>query len=182
MLLLDAVSIAGPDLEALRKKASRQLVTVTRRIQEVTELGQPLRLGSDLLGELARRAQLRRLTGDVKLSRGQLEQRLVDRSAVLADKQHVLTIALERHDTHGSEGPHDLALEGETVRADESAYNYSKAFARVSRSLTDLAKSGTISQRGRRGSCQLGGGYLRVELRRGHCLGRTGEECVRAPG
>src|ERR1039458_5093428 len=75
---------------------------------------------------------------------------LVPRAAaqwVAMDQNHR---ALERHDTHGSEGPHDLALEGETVRADESAYNYSKAFARVSRSLTDLAKSGTISQRGSR--------------------------------
>ncbi len=182
MLLLYAVRSTGAGLESLGEKASRQLVTVTGRIQELTELGEPLRGGSDLLGELARRAQLRWLTGDVELSCRQLEQRLVDRPPVLTNEQHVLTIALERYYAYGCEGPHNLAFEGEPVRAYECAHNHPEAFARVPQPLADLAKRASVKGQARRDSRLLRRCCLPVGLRRGHCRGRRAEECARAPG
>ncbi len=65
--------------------------------------------------------------GDVLFSRRKLEQGLVDRPAVLADAKDVGAVVLERHDAHGVEGPHDLALEGEAVRTDEGADDHTQS-------------------------------------------------------
>ena len=101
-------------------------------------------LRPDLLVELACGAQLGRLPWHVELARGKLQQRLVDRPAVLADEQDVLAVGLERHDAHGVEGPHDLALEGEAVRADEGADDDLQPLSGVPLPLADLAEGAPV--------------------------------------
>ena len=117
MLLLDPVRRTVAAHEVLRQKAERQLVAEAWRVEEVAQLRQPASPGADLLGELPGGADLGRLAGDVELAGRQLEQGSVDRSPVLADEQDVLAVALERHHADSVEGPDDLALERETVRA-----------------------------------------------------------------
>ena len=100
--------------------------------------------GPDLLGELAGGALLGRLARDVELAGGQLQERLVDRAPVLAHEQDVLAVGLERHDAHGVEGPHDLALEGEAVGADEGADDDLQPLAGEARPLADLAEGAPV--------------------------------------
>ena len=138
----------GPSLQLLGEEAVRQLVTESRRVEEPAELGQAPGLGADLLGELTRRAALGRLSRDVELAGRQLEHCLADCAPVLADEQDVFAVALERHDAHGVEGPHDLTLERETVRPHEGAGDHAQPLARVPRPLPDLTEGGPVFARG----------------------------------
>ena len=183
VLLLDPVrgAVAGP--QPLGEEADGELVAEPGRVVEVPELGETLCLGPDLLGELARRALFGRLAGHVELAGRKLQERLVDRAAVLAHEQDVLEVVFERDHAHGVEGPHDLALEGEAVGADEGADDDASG-ARPSTAPSRLS-GGTRPGRlrgARRGSLEVGTETLALGLRREHCRGRRAAACARAPG